>query len=135
MKKRKIIGIVLAVVLCLAVPVIADSITYPGSVSSGGEGYSTSVQVRKSTEPGVPAQLQFTSFTNNDLFPSIHPLAARIRTPGLIEVTGTQSVYGIGTLSFPYYAGYGNYGDYYIARVASHSQSTGGANFTVKFTP
>lgn len=135
MKTKKSIGILLAIILCLATPVIADTLSYPGSVSGGAAGFSTSPQVRKSTVPGVPAQLNFTSFTNLDSNPSAHPLAARIRTPGFTAVSETQSVYGVGPLSFPYYAGYGDYGDYYIARVASHSLSNAGAYFTITYTP
>lgn len=125
----------LGVVACVAVPTFADTAIHANAVSKGGA-YSTTAITKKTTPTGVPATMNFTALSNYDPNPTAHPLAARVRNAsGAIAVSDVQAVFGTGTYTFYYYSGYGTYGDTYVGRIATHSQSTKGANFNVRFTP
>lgn len=119
-----------AVAACVAAPVMADSLTYSNGLSAGGA-VATSPQVKKSSPTGSPAIMNFVAVANNDT----RPLTGRVRTPAGTAATGTVSVYGPQNFSMSYYSGYGIYADYYVARIATHTQSLLGASFTVIFTP
>ena len=123
-----------AVAACVAAPVMADTSQHSNAISSGGA-YSTTPITKKSSATGAPALMNFTSFTNYDSKPSDHPLAARVRTAAGVAASGVASVYGTGTYTLSYYSGYGIYGENYVGRVATHTDSTKGAAFTVNFTP
>ena len=124
----------LGVVACVAAPTFADTVVYSNAVSAGGAVATTPV-AKKSSVTGAPALVQFTAFANYDANPSAHPLTVRVRTQAGAPATGVVSAYGIGTCTLYYHSGYGNYGDYYVARIATNTGSNGGASFTVKFTP
>ena len=124
----------LGVAACVAVPVLADTSWHSNAVSGGGS-VSTTAVTKKSSATGAPALVQFTEFTNYDANPSAHPLALRVRTPAGAVATGVVSVYGTGTYTLYYNSGYGIYGDYYVANIATHSASKRGASFTLTFTP
>ena len=125
----------LGVVACVAVPTFADTAIHANAVSKGGA-YSTTAITKKTTPTGVPATMNFTALSNYDPNPTAHPLAARVRNANAaVEVSGVNSIYGTGTSTFYYYSGYGIYGESYVGRIATHTQSTSGASFTVYFTP
>ena len=125
----------LGVAACVAVPTLADTTFYANALSQGGA-FSTTPITKKTTPTGVPATMSFTTVANYDPNVNAHPLAARVRNAsGAIAVSDVQAVFGTGTYSLYYYSGYGTYGDTYVGRIATHSQSTKGANFNVRFTP
>ena len=124
----------IGVAACVATPVLADTSWHSNAVSGGGS-VSTTAVTKKSSATGAPALVQFTEFTNYDANPSAHPLALRVRTPAGAVATGVVSVYGTGTYTLYYNSGYGIYGEYYAANIATHSASTRGASFTLTFTP
>lgn len=118
----------------VSVPAFADTSWHSNAVSGGGS-YSTTAVTKKSSATGAPALVQFTAFTNYDANPSAHPLAVRVRTPAGAAATGVVSAYGVQTYTLYYNSGYGIYGSDYTTNVATHTASTRGASFTLKFTP
>ena len=122
----------LGVAACVAAPTLADSVVYSNALSAGGAVATTPV-TKKSSVTGAPALVQFTAFANYDS--TSKPLTVRVRTQAGVVATGIASAYGTETYTLYYNSGYGNYGDNYVARIATHTGSNGGASFTVKFTP